>query len=286
MRVIVSYSGGKDSQACLIWAVNKYGKDKVEAVFCDTGWEHPDTYAHIENTCNDIGIKLTIVKGKYDFVGLAKHKKRFPSTKARFCTEELKVKPMIDWVLSQEDNLLILQGIRSKESAGRAAMEAECMYFKSYFQPLPNGKTYSYRKKDIIAWCKKYDASILRPIKEWSAQEVIDYILAAGQKPNPLYSQGFSRVGCFPCIMCRKSEIKLIAERHPQTLQKIADAETECNSSFFPPTYIPARFCKNRRYPVVAEVVEYVTRKTSGVNDMFEPDEGYSCMSIYHGLCE
>lgn len=31
MKVIVSYSGGKDSQACLIWAVNKYGKDRVEA---------------------------------------------------------------------------------------------------------------------------------------------------------------------------------------------------------------------------------------------------------------
>lgn len=286
MRVIVSYSGGKDSQACLIWAVNKYGKDKVEAVFCDTGWEHPDTYSHIENTCKDAGVTLTIVKGKYDFVGLAKHKKRFPSTKARFCTEELKVKPMIDWVLSQDDSLLILQGIRSKESAGRAAMEAECMYFKSYFQPLPNGKTYTYRKKDIIEWCKKYDASILRPIKEWSAQDVIDYILNSGQKPNPLYSQGFSRVGCFPCIMCRQSEIKLIAERHPQTLYKIANAEEECNSSFFPPTYIPTRFCKNKRYPVVSEVVEYVTRKTSGVNDMFEPDEGYSCMSIYHGLCE
>lgn len=49
MKIIVSFSGGKDSQACLIQAANKYGADKIEAVFCDTGWEHPDTYQHISN---------------------------------------------------------------------------------------------------------------------------------------------------------------------------------------------------------------------------------------------
>ncbi len=139
MKVIVSFSGGKDSQACLIWAAKKYGVDKIEAVFCDTGWEHPDTYQHIVDITNQMGVKLITLRGKYDFVSLAKYKKRFPSTKARFCTEELKIKPMIDYVLSLNDNCLIIQGIRSKESAGRAAMSAECMYFLNYFEPLPNG---------------------------------------------------------------------------------------------------------------------------------------------------
>lgn len=291
MRVIVQFSGGKDSQACLIWAVNKYGKDKVEAVFCDTGWEHPETYRHITEVCELMGVIPIILKGRFDFVGLAKHKGRFPSTKARFCTEELKVKPMIDWVLSQNDNLLILQGIRSKESAGRAAMEAECMYFKGYFEALSNGKKYSYRGKEVREWCKKYDASILRPIKEWSAQEVIDYILKHNQRPNPLYSQGFSRVGCFPCIMCRKSEIKLIAENHPDMIKRLQDAEQELGgnalrgSTFFPPSYIPKRFWKNRQFGYVGEVVNYVTSKKATM-DMFEPEEGYACMSVYHGLCE
>lgn len=30
MKIIVSFSGGKDSQACLIQAANKYGADKIE----------------------------------------------------------------------------------------------------------------------------------------------------------------------------------------------------------------------------------------------------------------
>lgn len=42
----------------------------------------------------------------------------------------------------------------------------------------------------------------------------------------------------------------------------------------------------NRTYPTVQEVFEYVNRNDVGMDDMFEPEGGYSCMSLYHGLCE
>ena len=87
MKILVSFSGGKDSQA---WGVG----GNLIAVFCDTGWEHPDTYKHVNNVCLQMGVRLITLKSKYDFVSLAVHKKRFPSTNARFCTSELKMKPM------------------------------------------------------------------------------------------------------------------------------------------------------------------------------------------------
>lgn len=189
-----------------IWGGN------LTAVFCDTGWEHPDTYKHVNDVCLQMGVRLITLKSKYDFVSLAVHKKRFPSTNARFCTSELKMKPMIDYVLSLKESCIIIQGIRAGESTARAAMEEECMYFKSYFQPNKKGRTENYRSKDVKEWCSQFDASVLRPIFKWSAQQVIDCILDAGQKPNPLYYRGFSRVGCFPCIMCRHKEIELIAK--------------------------------------------------------------------------
>ena len=290
MRIVVSFSGGKDSQACLIWAVNKYGKNNVEAVFCDTGWEHPATYEHINYVCENMGVNLITIKGKYDFIGLAKYKKRFPSTKARFCTEELKIKPMIDWVLSQSDNLLIIQGIRSGESQARREMDAECMYFRNYFEPLPNGKKYSYRDKEVREYCEKYDASILRPIKNWSAQQVIDCILSAGQKPNPLYYKGFSRVGCFPCIMARHSEIRELVKDEAMK-NRLIDAEnqlyklSERGSSFFPPKYIPKYARDKNGYASIGAVLRYISDKNNHP-DMFEPEGGYSCMSLFHGLCE
>ena len=87
MKILISFSGGKDSQACLIKAAHEYGSDKIEAVFCDTGWEHPDTYTHIHDVCKQMDVKLRTLKSKYDFVSLALYKKRFPSTRTRFCTD-------------------------------------------------------------------------------------------------------------------------------------------------------------------------------------------------------
>lgn len=106
------------------------GGGNLTAVFCDTGWEHPDTYKHVNDVCLQMGVRLITLKSKYDFVSLAAHKKRFPSTNARFCTSELKMKPMIDYVLSLKESCIIIQGIRAGESTARAAMEEECMYFK------------------------------------------------------------------------------------------------------------------------------------------------------------
>ena len=290
MRVIVSYSGGKDSQACLIHAIEKYGADKITAVFCDTGWEHPETYKHIENTCKQLEVKLITLKSKFDFVSLAIHKKRFPSTQARFCTVELKVKPMIDYILSLDDSCIVIQGIRANESASRAAMEVECMYFKEYFTPNKRGKKSSYRGKDVREYCEKHDASVFRPIFTWSAQKVIDYILNSGQQPNPLYSRGFSRVGCFPCIMNTHLNTRLIGNDIIMK-NRLIEAEKQVmkypptGSCFFPPGYIPKWACNNKNYATVEEVFNYLSNKNATL-DIFEPGEGYSCMSMYFGLCE
>ena len=164
-----------------------WGGGNLTAVFCDTGWEHPDTYKHVNDVCLQMGVRLITLKSKYDFVSLAVHKKRFPSTNARFCTSELKMKPMIDYVLSLKESCIIIQGIRAGESTARAAMEEECMYFKSYFQPNKKGRTENYRSKDVKEWCSQFDASVLRPIFKWSAQQVIDCILDAGQKPREYF---------------------------------------------------------------------------------------------------
>ena len=289
VKILVQFSGGKDSQACLIKAVNDYGKGNVTSVFCDTGWEHVDTYKHIRNVVDKLGVPLVILKSKKykDFVDMSIKKGRFPSTMARFCTSELKVIPMIDYILSQDESFIIIQGIRAKESKARALYDVECSYFKEYFTDEAKGL---YHKKAVLEWCKTHDASVLRPIFHWSAQEVIDYILDNGQRPNPLYEHGFSRVGCFPCIMCRKKEVQLIS-KDEWASKRLIDAqqrmreETERGSSFFPPTYIPKRFCANGEYPTVQEVFRYVNRYDAQL-DMFEPEGGYSCMSVYHGLCE
>lgn len=59
-------------------SARQYGADRIEAVFCDTDWEHPDTYQHITNVCQQMNIKLTTLKPELGFVELAKEKETFP----------------------------------------------------------------------------------------------------------------------------------------------------------------------------------------------------------------
>lgn len=43
MKIIVTFSGGKDSLAALLWVRNNMTTNFI-AVFCDTGWESEITY--------------------------------------------------------------------------------------------------------------------------------------------------------------------------------------------------------------------------------------------------
>ena len=53
MKYIVTFSGGKDSLATIIWAKNNL--PDFDVVFCDTGWEHEATYKHIKQIEEWIG---------------------------------------------------------------------------------------------------------------------------------------------------------------------------------------------------------------------------------------
>lgn len=299
MKTLVAYSGGKDSQAALIWAIRESGMPNIEAVFCDTGWEHEATYRHITETTQALNVPLITLKSKkYDgMIDLAKKKGRFPSTRARFCTEELKTKPMIDYILAQDDHVLVIQGIRADESKSRAAMRQSCTYFRYYFEPYKfdkNGRprTHSYRKKDIVARRKTgWADEVFRPCFTWTGGEIMNYIISNGMKPNPLYYQGAKRVGCYPCIMCGLKEIKNIAEYNPAYVERVKDAEKEVGRTFFPPGYIPERECRSTdpkigvKIPFAEDVFRYVADKNL-TDDMFDDkNSDHRCMSFY-GICE
>jgi len=163
MKILTAFSGGKDSTATLIYTVEKYGAQNVTAVFCDTGWENPITYLYIIEITEQLGVELKVLQSKKyrDMLDLARKKGRFPSTKARFCTEELKVKPMIDYLLDDvNDNFLLFQGIRSSESHSRSLMDESCTYFRYYFEPRFTNTTRlndAIRRRDNL-WRKNIDA--------------------------------------------------------------------------------------------------------------------------------
>lgn len=259
MKVIVSFSGGKDSLAALLWTREHITKN-FTTVFCDTGWEHPLTYEYIHRITDKLHLDLVTLKSKkYDgMVDLARQKKRWPSA--------------------------------------RAKMQAQCTFFKHYFEPYgydKNGrpKRHSYRGKEVRAFRAQFADDLLRPVFDWSAQQVIDYILTAGLEPNPLYRMGYKRVGCWPCVMANQRDILNISRQSPERIDYIAQLEQELqnkgrrSSSFFGPDKIPAHaIASSNKYPDIRDVVRYVEWQNA-TGSLFDDDTATSCMS-YYGLCE
>lgn len=298
MKHIVTFSGGKDSQATCIWAKNNLVEDWSIA-FCDTVWESPMTYQFILEFEVLIQKKGNYLKSKkyQGFIDLVRKKKRFPSTKARFCTQELKVKPMIDYILDEVgEDCVIYQGIRWEESSSRSRMESIDCFFKNYYEPIikvdkKSGKKkeiyHTYRKKEVLKFLETKEATVKRPIISWSGTETIQYILDNGYQYNPLYDLGFTRVGCFPCIMCTHSEIQLIIEHFPERIELIRKHEQETGSTFFPPNYIPSRYCtklvkrkktgKIVKVPTIDDVVRYIKDRRIKQHKMFVS----SCKNVY-----
>lgn len=293
MKVIVSFSGGKDSLAALLWTREHITKN-FTTVFCDTGWEHPLTYEYINRIADKLHLDLVTLKSKkYDGMkDLVRQYGVFPSMFMRFCTLELKSKPIIDYMLDEvNDHMLVIQGIRAAESSKRANMEAQCRHFKYYFEPYGYSKKgkpkfHTYRKRDVLTFCEKYSDDLLRPVFDWSAQQVIDYILAAGLEPNPLYKMGYKRVGCWPCVMGVQRNILNISRQSPERIDEIERLENEVHATFFGPTAIPKRYFarEGEKYPSIRSIVRYVEWQNA-TGSLFDDDTATSCMS-YYGLCE
>ena len=285
MKVIVTFSGGKDSLAALLWVRNNL-TNRFTTVFCDTGWESPITYKYIDDITEKLDLDIVKMKSKkFDgLIDLSKKKGRFPSSQRRFCTSELKSIPTIDYLLDVvNDDFMVIQGIRGAESASRAKMSVQCNYFKYYLEPYGKDKFHKYRRKEILTFCKNHATDVMRPVFDWTAQQVIDYIVDNGLEPNPLYRMGFKRVGCFPCIMSANPEIYQLIERFPQKIEEISQYEKEYKSSFFGPDSIPKRTYKGN-YPLITDVARYIKHKYA-TGTLFDEIDNTSCMS-YYGLCE
>ena len=58
MKYLVSLSGGKDSTACLLWALDTLPKEDIIPYYIDTKWEHDAVYEYLDYLENNLDVKI------------------------------------------------------------------------------------------------------------------------------------------------------------------------------------------------------------------------------------
>lgn len=306
---IVNISGGKDSAACYLLALMR--GVPFRAVMADTGHEAPETYAWVENLPKRTGgPTVEIVRADFSarfaakrrtvaaiwpqhgipverieralqllhptgipFLDLCMIKGRFPSVKARFCTEELKAIPIDTQIVRparMQGPVVRWQGERWDESVARRNLPRMMAVRETGLHPM----------------------RIYRPILAWSRQNVFALHDAMGLDPNPLYARGLDRVGCFPCIMENKKGLNAIARQFPEAVAKlqewealVAEVAKRGAATFFGPGTTPRGPDAQGRYPDAADVFAWSFTTRREAMAMRNPDEGAMCSSQF-AMCE
>jgi 3'-phosphoadenosine 5'-phosphosulfate sulfotransferase (PAPS reductase)/FAD synthetase len=275
-------SGGIDSQACALWLRQRYAD--VILVNSDAGGnEHPLTTEFLHEYSRTIHPIVFLSPIVADMAGresaeierrglkptdpltfdlLAELKKCFPARRMQFCTEHLKLRPLLRWFASEAAALAEgferYTGVRADESQNR--------------KNLPESE-----------WDELFDCTLHRPLLRWTKQQCFDFVLAAGEPINELYRLGFGRVGCTPCVNSNKDDIRLWAARFPEMIDKVSTWEKRVGRTFFRPVV------KGGPLMCIDDMVRW-SRTTHGGKQMALPmvealAETEACSSKY-GLCE
>ena len=216
------YSGGKDSDVIRILADisgvnyeihnNHTTVDAPETVFYikEVFAKYGEMKFDKETKTRSYGDKAFIHYPKENMTKLI-IKKAYPPTRiARYCCEELKEHggfgrrkvTGVRWAesLNRKNNQgLITVWSNSKGVKERVAdtnAEYKVNRHGGIILNMDNDET-----KDLIETCYRTTSTLINPIIEWTDEDVWRFLNENKCKSNPLYQQGYSRIGCVGCPM-------------------------------------------------------------------------------------
>lgn len=316
---VVSVSGGKDSAATLLLAIERFGAHRVRGIFCDTGNEHEAVYEYLDYLERATGVAIARLKA--DFTGeiarkrmyIARDKRTRRGPDGRRVRWSNKAKRRALAVLQPTGNpfldLCLWKGRFPSRKAQFCTEELKRNMAVDYQLGLmAAGDT-------VVSWqgvrrdesharknAKKFERVggglyIFRPLVQWSAGDVFAYCASKNIEPNRLYKQGMGRVGCMPCINANKAELKQIGMRFSAHIERIADWERQvlAASKRGGASFIPAEnggkhvqnSLKHAQENDIYSVIQWAQTSRGGrqFSLLTALEEANACSSSY-GLCD
>lgn len=222
-KILISVSGGKDSHA-MLWLVcdlaDRQGvpRDRLLAMYADTGMEWHNAPAHVQRLCEAAGVELATVYPvrpmiekiafRIDRIKKAgKSQSGFPTPDCRYCTAEQKVAPMDRLIRRYSGKLLKVTGERWAESKARST------YTEFVFVPRLNS-----RERVVYGW---------RPMLAFSEADIWAMVRDTGVQRHVCYEMGRNRLGCAGCIFSNDRGLRIEMRENPAIFEALDRLEVE-----------------------------------------------------------
>lgn len=209
LPLVITTSGGKDSSVCVELAIR--AGIPFEVMHNHTTADAPETVYFVRSEfkrLEGLGIKCTLNKPMYkgaptSMWALIPQKLMPPTRLVRYCCSVLKEQGGAGRFIST--------GVRWDESTSRKAN-------RGIYEKIASEKTQRIiltndndDRRMLFENCRLKAKRVVNPIIDWTDSDVWGFLQDAKVPLNPLYSEGFCRVGCVGCPMAGKKREKEFA---------------------------------------------------------------------------
>ena len=209
---VLGLSGGRDSAALAVYMKQYHQDIDIEYFFTDTGKELPEVYDFLIRLEGFLGKPVLRLNPDRNFdFWLKQYNNYLPSAQSRWCTRNLKIRPLEQWIQPFLDTGQVVYSY--------VAIRADEPYRKGY----------SSNKERMIVKFPFREVGITKA-------DVIDILDSSGLG-LPDYYAWRSRSGCTFCFFQQKIEWVRLQEQHPESFEEAKQYEKTAVESGSPFTW-------------------------------------------------
>ena len=210
--VIVNFSGGIDSTAAVLKAIEEFPREEIILIYQNTKADYIETPGHVERIANMLNLPLISLEDEKGFFGRVQDYGYFPLPKTRVCTRQLKKDITEKWIRTNRETLgneiIQIFGFRAQEGQGRANMEKFAV------------------NESLTLKRNNFNAYFYLPVHDMTKIQAREYVEANGLPIHPCYE--FSeRCSCWCCIFQPNHVVREYAEMQPKLYEEACLVEDE-----------------------------------------------------------